>query len=226
LVQSDVFKDFDRLCSMRHPKLLLLPFILAFALPLSAGTSELNAVTYNRQFTQLPLKKILVIGLADKVERRSVFEESFVDLIRRRGLDAETGLSLFPADQQISRDLIKKTMQEKGFDSVMVSRLYRVEARTGLIPGNRPKDFDHDYPEMANTVYAPGHLKKSQNFIIQTKIYASDGEFVWSAESETFDPSSIDDLVLSMAKAMGKDLSAKGIIAPPTGSSVVPETNR
>ena len=191
----------------------------------AATSSQLNNVWHRATFDRVPLKKILVIAFTDNVERRQKFESAFVRVIRQAGGKAEVSYLLMRADQEMGRASVKAAIEGKGFDCVMVSRLVDKDFAMSFsppaqsdpnpaAPGSASSDFDEDYESTRNTVQTPGYFKKTMNIVIQTKIYESGGNLIWSAESETFDAQSIDNMVTSIAKAIRTDLLSKGFLQP------------
>lgn len=205
--------------------MLVLNAVHSCTVSYAAENSQLKSVWYDRNFERAPLKKILVIGLSEQIEKQKAFENAFASVIRKGGGEAATGWEVLPPKMGVGKESVKAAIKGKGFDAVLVSRLLRVDLKTDYVSGTKTErpstpsnpyngSFDNDYQDMYNTVYTPGYLLNSRVVIMQTKIFSPEGELIWSAESETFDPHSVTDLVASLARAMGRDLSDKGLIAP------------
>ncbi len=192
---------------------LLFFFIVS---PANAAPTELNAVWYARNYEALPIKKVLVIGLSPDPKKRRQFETAFVKRIRDAGGKAEISLDVLPAGQNPSKDVVVAALNGKDFDAVFVCRVLDIELRPGYTP-IKPENanFDAEYQELYKTSYTPGATKEARNFLLQLRIFSvKETRLIWSAESEMFNPASMEDLVASIGKAMRKDLLDKGFIRP------------
>ena len=117
-------------------------------------------------------------------------------------------------DTRISKDMIKGKAEEKGIETIFVTRLKGIkeeteripvpitgsEGRTGIyIPGDR-----YDLPEME---------MKQTRVTLESLLYEVKTEkMIWSATSEIFDPKSAEGVVQSLSRTITENLKDQKLL--------------
>ncbi len=198
--------------NIHHLLILTTTMLMALGSVALAAHSHLNVVWFDHQYDQLPLKKVLVIGVTEDPRQRERFETALTKAIRDRGGKAEASFKLLPGIQDINRESVKNAIKGTDFDSILACRLISIQLNTSYQPEPGENSFDVEYQRMYGTVVAPGHLADSKTVALQIRIFSTDGKKIWSAESETFNSANLEDLIRSIAGEVRKDLSAKGFL--------------
>ena len=69
------------------------------------------------------------------------------------------------------------------------------------------------YDSTWDVVHEPGYYKNHTIVRLETNLYdVGTGELIWSGQSETFNPSSLEDIIDSATKAVAKRLGKEGLI--------------
>ena len=92
---------------------------------------------------------------------------------------------------------------------------YYVPGETYYQPEYYYNTFFDYYVRSYDTVYEPGYYVDSQDYYVETNIYdVVDGsdKLIYSAQSRTFDPNSLDQLSESLSDKIMDDLKDKSII--------------
>ena len=111
-------------------------------------------------------------------------------------------------------------MGTDGFDGMLITRLVSVDEEQEYVEGRsyterhaRYRYYKGYYKGSYKIVHEPGYYKTKTTYRLETNLYAvSDGSLVWSADSHTVDPDSIDEGIDSMTIAMVAKLKEEGLI--------------
>ena len=211
-------------------KPLLLALCLAACAFAACKTTDTNfSQSYrNPGYEETVFKKILVIAVASDQESRQAFEDALSSAI---GGAARSSIEVLPKDEQISEDELHAAINTGGFDAVLLSRLLSVEKSQDYTP---PKKYNNPrtryYPASPGwgygyggfygfygttfaEVHEPGYFDTSTTLKLETNLYSvATNELVWTGQSETVDPESIDDARASITSAVANKLRAERLI--------------
>jgi hypothetical protein len=195
-------------------------------------TTHISQSYRNPGYEATVFKKVLVVGVAQNEERRQAFENAFSAAIGEEGGTAEPSWHLLPgADTQLSEEQVHAAIEGGGFDGVLITRLLSVDKSKEYTP---PKKYNNPhtryYPAgpaygygyggyygFYATTYAevtePGYFETSTTLKLETNLYSvATNELVWTAQSKTIDPESIDDALSSMTAAVASKLKEEKLI--------------
>ncbi len=174
-------------------------------------------------------KKLLVIGMSTNVAARATVEDEMVYFMRLKGINAVSASSILPPDRSIvsaPHDVQQKKLIEDGFDGVLAISLVEKKEGTKYVQGTNTYaptsyyggyygSFYSYYPYMYSNVYQPGYYVNSETIVLQTGLFdVQSGDLLWSAQSETTDPGSLDNFANSYARSMVTHLLKRKIIIP------------
>lgn len=185
----------------------------------SCTTTTLTSVWSDDARPAGPLTRTLVVGVSEDLGQRRVFEEEFARRLEAQGTAARSSLALLGPEKKPTRETILAATQEadSAFDSVLVTHLVRVDRDTVYVPPTtyvRPySSFGYYYGQVYDYVTMPGYYTEEVNVILETRIYQLPGQnLIWSARSRSFDPTSTEDMVRSLAQAVIQDLQQRGLV--------------
>jgi hypothetical protein len=185
----------------------------------------------NPGYEESVFKKLLIIGVAQDAEGRQAFENSLAAAIASQGGTAAPSYTVLPNDEKLSEDELHAVIERDGVDGVLVTRLLSVDKSKEYTP---PKKYNNPqtryYPAgwgygygyggfygFYGTTYAevhePGYFDTSTTLKLETNLYSvATNELVWTGQSETIDPDSIEDARDSITQAVAKKLKAERLI--------------
>ncbi|WP_153796854.1 hypothetical protein [Foetidibacter luteolus] len=204
---------------MKKLIILALPALLSLA-----GCSSTKVTDSWSDNTEKPaLKKILVLGLFNDKDRntRMQMEEQLAEDLRAYGYDAVTSFNAYGPKSfgNMSEDKALKMLRNSGIDGVVTITLLDKSKERNYVPGNMAYNpypyrrfwgyYSYYYPR----VYQPGYYETNTNYYFETNLYNIDNnKLLYSAQSQSFDPSSTRVLADEYAKTIVKDLKKKNII--------------
>lgn len=213
---------------MKYIRTLILFMIAAVVLQGCYSTS-ISASWMSEKHQPRNFKKLMVIGMSTNVAARATFEDELVYFLRMKGINAVAASSVLPPDRAIvseAPEVQKKRLMDEGFDGVFAISLLEKNNSTKYISGTTTYapmsfyggyygSFYSYYPHMYANVYQPGYYVASQEIILNSSLFdVETGDLLWSAQSDTSDPSSLDDAANSYAKSMATQIIKRKVIIP------------
>ena len=167
----------------------LAPLLLAVTVSACSSTPSLQGSWNDPQFAAGPLRNVLVIGVARNQATRRVFEDSFADRLRAQGTPAAPSYPLLPEEGAIPKERIRQAVAQAGADSVLVTRVLRVQRTVLVTPGRGAPDYARDdfhgwYAQTWNS--APPPVEEYDVLTIESTLWDIRQErVVWKGTSET-----------------------------------------
>ena len=185
----------------------------------------------NPGFEDTVFRRVLVIGVTQDAESRQAFENALASAIAGEGGTAAPSYTVLPASEQISEDELHAVLEREGIDGVVLTRLLSVDKDRQYTPPkkyNKPRTryypagwgygfgyggFYGFYGTTFAAVHEPGYFDTSTTLRVETSLYSvATNDLVWTGQSETIDPDSLDDARASITKAVAKKLKQEQLI--------------
>ena len=172
----------------RHAAGALALLLLTGGLTACASTG-LESSWKDPQFSGAPLRSVLVLGVARNQSNRKTFEDNFVQALKAHGTPATASYPLLPEDGVIPRDRIRQAVTQSGSDSVLVTRVLRVQRTVLVTPGRSAPDYARSdfqgwYSQTYSTPQPP--VEEYDILTIESTLWDLRQErVVWKGTSET-----------------------------------------
>lgn len=178
-------------------------------------------------YTGGPLKSVMVLGIAENPNNRKMFEAAFSKAFRDEGVEAVTGLESIPGNVKLDKDnldshkdIIKDAASNQGVQAMLITHMVGVEEKAQYHPpmydpfaSTGGSDFNTVVSGAYRSTYTPEFYTQHQHVRIESNLYEVETEkLIWTAASETVDPKSVDEVIISLCKAVMKDLRKNGLI--------------
>lgn len=209
--------------------------LLLFLVAVSAcKTTATNfSQTYrNPGYEETAFKRVLVVGVVQDAPGRKAFEGALAAAIAEEGGSATPSYAVLPDDEKLSEDDLHAVIEREGIDGVLVTRLLSVDKetqsyippeqynnpQTRYYPGGWGYGYGYGgYYGFYGTTYAavhePGYFETSTTLKLESNLYSvATNELVWTGQSKTIDPDSIEDARASVTAAVAKKLKAEQLI--------------
>lgn len=211
---------------MPKPRPLRLLATIAGALLLLAAcaSTTLQNTWADPTFTGGPFRKVFVMGLSARdIATRRVFEDIMVERLQAAGTQAVPAWRYLREDGQVPEPMLEAAVAQSGADAMLMTRLLGIDTRTSVStvmvpgpvvgPGFGP-GFGPGWWGMYNSWYAVPQVTQYQIATAETTLFdAKARRIVWSATSETFNPTSVQREAPGLADAVIGGLKARGLIA-------------
>lgn len=204
-------------------KSIYLSLITALLIFLNAcSTTRIVENWSDTEYKGPALSKILVIGVINSENNRRKFEDEFSELLTT---EARKGVSSHSLIANLKKSGNKKdildAVEKAEADGVLIVTTHGVSQQDRVTAGSI------DYiPNMGRSYGMYGYYNRSHAFVytqgntvtdsvlrIDTKLYnASTEKLIWSAKTESFNPTSSEKVIIELENLVVKDMSASGMI--------------
>lgn len=172
----------------------------------------------------LSVKKIMVAALLPDRDRelQKSMERKLVQELNAKGINAVSayaayGPKYFPQDEQ--KAIVK--LHEAGVDGVLTVVLLDKNKEEKYTPGTSriaPVGFYRNwfgyYSTVYSRVYSPGYYTSANKYYWESNLYDLNPEkLLYSAQSQSFDPSSIAQLANDYSDKILTDMTKQGLVA-------------
>jgi hypothetical protein len=206
--------------------------LLALAACKTTTATSFSQSYQNPGYGNTVFKRVLVVGVAQDAAGRKAFEDALASAIASEGGTAAPSYTVLPNDEKFSEDELHAVIERDGVDGVLVTRLLSVDketenytpptqhlnAQTRYYAGGWGYGFGYGgyygmYGTTFTEIHSPGYFETSTTLKLETNLYSvATNELVWTGQSETIDPDSIEDARESVTKAVAKKLKDQGLI--------------
>ena len=196
-----------------------------------AATTSFSQSYRNPGYEETVFKRILVIAVSEDEEGRKSFEDALASALAGQGATAAPSYTVVPHSDQVSEEELHGLIESSGIDGVLLTRLVSVDKDSEYVP---PKKYNNPqtryypgglgmgygyggYYGFYGTTYAavhtPGYFDTNTTLTLESNLYSvATNELVWTGQSETIDPDSIEDARESVTAAVAQKLKAERLI--------------
>lgn len=192
-------------------KYFLTVLILSFFFFTGCSQTTVTGIWKKSDYVGKPFASILVVGLTGDQNNKILWENVMADKLRQGGINTViTTAGAFPGSKKINENEIIDYVNKSGVEGVLVTRLVDTKKEDVYYPPtggyyggpygyyNR---FNRYYTHAYDSFSTPGYTMTQTTVLLETNLYKSDTkELIWSMSSDTFEPSSINQLVDSVSK--------------------------
>ncbi|WP_439473607.1 hypothetical protein [Algoriphagus formosus] len=169
---------------------------------------------------------IFVTALTDNILARQTVETDLDNLLLEEGVNAESSFDILPPgfkSSGVDKEEVLRKIRELGSDAILTVAVLDQTNETRYVPGSTmysPMGYGYygrfwGYYNYYNPVmYDPGYYTTDKNYYLEANLYdAATEELVWSSQSETTNPSSIETFSRSFSTTIINQLIKDGLLA-------------
>ncbi len=211
--------------SLARTLICALAFCALAILPIAnAAAAKLLVSWKNPVYSGPKPHRVLVIGMSANPEVRADFEDDLSAAIKGDGLEAIPGNTIFfrPHSGELERDYLEGQIRDFKIDTVLVSRLVKVDKSITNVPGYSYavpyayyRSFYGYYGTVYQQVYIPGYLREDTAVRVETNLYDAtppNSDLIWTGTSDSFNPKSAQKAIDGIVKLVVKELRKQGIL--------------
>lgn len=176
-------------------------------------------------------RKVLVIGVAQDLAVRADFEDQMASQIARPDMETIPGNQILLRPDPHAKpdfDYLRAQINSNRIDAVVVSRLLSVDTKVTTVPSSTytaPFPYYYSFYGYLGAVYPvmydPGYARKDTTVRVETNVYATgkpDGDLVWTAVSDSFNPKSAKKVADALVKEIPKQMEKDGLLSKNSSS--------
>jgi len=170
-------------------------------------------------------KSVFIASLSRNMEVRTKLENELAAQAAQRNIKAIKSIDYFKPDfyQRLpTEEQLLQIIRQSGADAILTVSLINKESETRYIRGNSYTPFTRFgwyrgfysyYNYMYPIVYEPGYYVTDKTYFLETNLYDTATEqLLWSAQSETVNPGSIDNFVNDYPKQLVAQMVKDGLL--------------
>lgn len=211
---------------MRKLNYLLLVFLALIVINCGSTTS----ITASYKPLELPntnYKKVFIAALTDNTYAQQAIENSMAKLLTKKGAASiKSGDVLPPNFRKVAEkkdiEMVVGKIREANCDAIMTIALIDAKDETRYVQGSGPYypmtmpyygGFGSYYSYGYTSFYSPGYYTEDKIYYLEANLYDTQTEkLVWSAQSETYNPKSIEDFLKGYSEALSARMQNDGIM--------------
>lgn len=186
--------------------------LAALALVLAVGCSTPTSTTQiwqARDIPRAPMMRVVVFAGGMTEAERRVFEDGFVASLAERGVFAKPSYELFPALPD--KDRARAAVETAGFEGALVSTLHGTRDRVTHLSSGGMWFWGGYY----GGTWTPDYVVTDRLVSVETTLWDlrhPGGVLVWTATTQTTNPSTTTDTVKGVANELVPRLADSGLI--------------
>jgi hypothetical protein len=197
---------------------------------MACGSSTSILASYKSPDVSKPVayKKIFISALTSNVSARQTVESELGRYMGTKGIDHVRSLDVFTPDLHTSgadkdTGAVMNKIRATGCDGILTVALQKQETETRWVPGSTYPaygvgyygTFGAYYSYGYNSFNSQGYYENDKIYFIETNIYDVKSEkLIWSAQSKTYNPSSLETFLEEYEVAIEGQLVKDGLVAP------------
>lgn len=201
-------------------KSVLIPAVILCLFAAGCASSKITTAWRTPDAIPGNYKKILVLGIINKNDRsiREKMETHFVGDLSGLGYTAIASLPVYGprSFEKMTEPEIMPLLANSGADAaVTIVLLNRHREFTYVTPANPyPGGLGRYVRDRYITVFQPGYYVSSTKYLWETNLYdIKTGKLVYSVQTESFSPESIESMGHEYGRLIVKDMVKKGVLS-------------
>ena len=181
----------------------------------SCASTSLTA-SWTEAGLEQSFKHPMIIGISDSQQTRRIYENHFVAGLKERNITATPSYTLINSKQKINRETVVEVIQGTDIDSVLVT--YVVSADSEMRHHDSPLNTGYSgsaetHMVSATMITTRGRSRSSEVIGLKNDFYSVQSKaLVWSAQTKTVAPDSIDHAIREVTELLIDELIADNVL--------------
>lgn len=204
--------------------------LLAITVISCGSTTSITASYRDPENPNPDFRKVFIVAMTDNTYAQQAVENSMAKLVADKGVAVIKSMDVLPpnfrkAAEKKDKELVLQKLREKGCDGIMTIALIDAKQETRYVQdtfNNSPYypmsmsyygGFGTYYMYGYDNFYSPGYYTEDKIYYLETNIFDANSEkLVWSAQSQTTNPESIEDFLKGYNEALSERMTQDGVM--------------
>lgn len=205
---------------------LKLAICVIFLFTSCRSSTEITGSWKNPRQTSYSYDNIIVTALSSNVRAKSTVETHLANQLSRMGITVSKGTEIFPPrfmEGEPDKDKILDEVRKNGAAAILTINLVDEETESRYVPSTIdyapfPRysyygRFGGYFSYWQPRVYSPGYYAEDKIYYLETNLYDVNSEqLIWSAQSETYNPSSLERFSENFAEVIVRNLRRENVL--------------
>lgn len=190
-------------------------------------STKITALWKSGEANEAPATSVLVAALTARTSARQQVESDLSDLLQKNGVKAFNSIDVMPPniqspDKPDPSALLKK-VAERNVDAILTVALVDKQKETHYVGGAAGYApiasfgyygrFTGYYTAWVPMMMSPGYYQENKRYFIETNLYDAGTErLLWSAQSETYNPTDLETFSETFARIIVQKMKADNLI--------------
>jgi hypothetical protein len=210
----------------------LKPFIVLFVVLTACSATSMLASWNQKDVPPHKYGRIAIVVISPNTQTRATVEDALSAQFKSRKINADPTFNTFPMAGQIGQiDIDTAVLQQKirervtanHFEGLLTIVLLDKQKEQRYVEGSSISiaapvygyPYYGYYSYAYQTVYTSGYYVNSTSYFLESNLYdVASGKLIWTAQTKTENPSSIEAEAPNYARIIVDDLLTKKVIAP------------
>jgi len=201
-------------------------WMIALVFLSACNSTHITSSWRNEHVAPASYGRIMVAAMIPDNQRniQQAMERSMVDQLRRKGYQAVSAFQEFgpKAFQGLNENAVMAKVRGNNADALItISQTDHSRSRS-YVPGSiYPSPWGWGW---GGGYYSPGYVRNNTRYAWETNFYdMASNKMVYSVQSQSFDPSSANDLAEDYSRQIVRDMKDKGVLVKPQKSKDLAE---
>ena len=198
----------------------IVSLLAATVLLAACQSTSINSAWFDPNFTGGPMKKIDVVAVGTSLAGQRAFEDIFAQKLRNIGVDGVAGWTVIPDEARAAEAPFTTAVTRSGAQGLLVVRLLGVDTRTQvsttMMPATGPTwgGWGGGWGGGFGPAMVPvTQVSQYDLAIVETSLHdVATGRVIWAANTQTLNPSSVQQEAPGFADVIIGQLVARGLI--------------
>ncbi len=188
-----------------------------------APSAEIVGSWKNENVVPQTYNRIVVAAMTDNMQVRQALESQLVTELKAKGIDAVPSMSMLSAGSVDDAATLLGKVQGEGYGGIMTVAVVEEKTDVQYVPGTTAyapinrfgwyNTFGGYYNYWRPTLYNQGYYERNKVYFLETNVYDTSTErLIWSAQTRTYDPATLETMANSYAEATVSKMIAENII--------------
>jgi hypothetical protein len=204
---------------MRKNKIKIL--LYSVAIMVLAGCTSTKIVSSWREPDKTvvldQLDKVLVVAMLRNETNRHNAEDQMVGYLKGKGVAAYSYLD--HARDAANEDILRRKLQQGGFDGAITMTLIDVDKEENYTPGNITsyptyyRNFRGYYTRRWTSYSTPGYYSTTKTYTVETNVYSlKEDRIIWTGLTESTNPGGVKKMTEEITKVVYKRMVKEGFV--------------
>jgi hypothetical protein len=163
------------------------------------------------------LNKVLVVAMLRNETNRHKAEDQMVGYLKGKGVAAYAYLD--HAIDATDEDVLRRKLQQGGFDGAITMTLIDVDKEENYTPGNITsyptyyRNFGGYYRRRWTSYATPGYYSTTKTYTVETNVYSlKEDRIIWTGLTESTNPGGVKKMTEEVTKVVYKRMVKEGFV--------------
>ena len=188
-------------------------------------SNKISGSWKNPELDTSTVQNVFIAAITQNMEARQKVENHLAEELKAKGVQTTLSHSVFPPDlkpDSSNRQMIIEKIKQTGADAILTISLLDQKSETRYVPGTSYApvgrygyygSFYGYYNYAYGATYSPGYYTTDKTYFLETNLYDIESQkLLWSAQSQSYNPSSIDKAASRYAELVADKLQDDKIV--------------